>query len=383
MILRIPDYYKEFHCIADKCKDSCCAGWEIDIDEETLDYYKGVPGEFGKRLRESMVEDEETSFKLHNGRCAFLNEQNLCDICTELGETALCEICLEYPRFTVEYGSVREKCLGLSCEEAGRLLFEKDQPIQTVETVMEEQYGWQEEEEEDYELEADEMDDTQYPYLEMARNFTIAILQNRAYPVEERAKVSLLFADAVQQKVNEGDFQGIENVIADFSQDSIFVSHISYDSAKRFACYQSRMEIYHTLELLDKEWKTVFGQMKELFTSAEIYEEKHKELKEKYERYEVEYEHLLVYYIFRYGMKAVYDSDYLEKVKFAMMSFLVIRDMDAECLSRTGEFGLLQRIDTARIYSKEVEHSEENLQTLAEASVFECVFSTQSLTECL
>ena len=35
MILRVPFYYKEFHCIADACKDSCCIGWEIDIDEET------------------------------------------------------------------------------------------------------------------------------------------------------------------------------------------------------------------------------------------------------------------------------------------------------------------------------------------------------------
>ena len=28
----IPDYYKDFQCIADKCKDSCCIGWEIMID---------------------------------------------------------------------------------------------------------------------------------------------------------------------------------------------------------------------------------------------------------------------------------------------------------------------------------------------------------------
>ena len=43
MKFRIPKYYKQFHCIADKCKDSCCsAGWEIDIDEESLNLYKSV-----------------------------------------------------------------------------------------------------------------------------------------------------------------------------------------------------------------------------------------------------------------------------------------------------------------------------------------------------
>ena len=36
MKLRIPSYYEEFSCIADKCKDNCCIGWEIDIDEETI-----------------------------------------------------------------------------------------------------------------------------------------------------------------------------------------------------------------------------------------------------------------------------------------------------------------------------------------------------------
>ena len=31
----IPDYYKDFQCIADKCKDSCCIGWEIMIDSKS------------------------------------------------------------------------------------------------------------------------------------------------------------------------------------------------------------------------------------------------------------------------------------------------------------------------------------------------------------
>ncbi len=34
-----------------------------------------------------------------DGRCAFLNENNLCDIYIQLGEEALCDICTEHPRF--------------------------------------------------------------------------------------------------------------------------------------------------------------------------------------------------------------------------------------------------------------------------------------------
>ena len=32
MQIIVPDYYKEFSCIADHCRHSCCIGWEIDID---------------------------------------------------------------------------------------------------------------------------------------------------------------------------------------------------------------------------------------------------------------------------------------------------------------------------------------------------------------
>ena len=38
--LRTPGYYKNFHCISSECKDNCCVGgWQIDIDEETAEYY--------------------------------------------------------------------------------------------------------------------------------------------------------------------------------------------------------------------------------------------------------------------------------------------------------------------------------------------------------
>lgn len=51
MIVRVPDYFSEFSCIAGECKDSCCLGWEIDIDEDSYEYYQTLPGEVGERLR--------------------------------------------------------------------------------------------------------------------------------------------------------------------------------------------------------------------------------------------------------------------------------------------------------------------------------------------
>ena len=341
-----------------------------------------MSGNFGKRLKENIVKDgEDVSFALKKGRCAFLNDQNLCDICIELGETALCEICLEYPRFTVEYGSVREKCLGLSCEEAGRLIFEKDQPMKIEEMDITEQFEWKDDSEE-YEDEQ-EMSESQYSHLEMARNYIIKVLQTREYPILERAKFSLTFANEVQNSINEGNFEGIEALRDEFPIEKMGTMEWKTDWEERFSLYRQRMEVYETLELLDEEWDRAVKEMKQVFKDAQSYEKLHKALEDGYERKEIEYEHLLVYYVFRYGMKAVYDSDFLEKVKFSMISFLVIRDMDAVSYRKEGRFSLEQRIDMARIYSKEVEHSEDNLRMLSEACVFDEVFSTKSIQTCL
>jgi len=128
MILRKPDFYDKFCCIASKCTDTCCVGWEIDIDETSQEKYSQVTGEFGDRLRENI---EDGHFKLiPHDRCPFLTRDNLCEIFTHLGEGALCDICREHPRFVEVYGDIMEKGIGLCCEEAARLLLAGEGPLQ-------------------------------------------------------------------------------------------------------------------------------------------------------------------------------------------------------------------------------------------------------------
>jgi len=137
MILHIPTLYTEFACIGGSCPDNCCIGWELDIDEETYGYYMDVPGEFGVRLRESISDIEPTedddgghTFSLKvGGRCPFLNSENLCDIVCELGPEALCEICAEYPRRTFYYGPYVTRSLTLSCPEACRLVMDPSREL--------------------------------------------------------------------------------------------------------------------------------------------------------------------------------------------------------------------------------------------------------------
>ena len=86
MKIRVPNYYKNFKCIGAECTDTCCAGWEVVIDDKSYKYYKKVPGDFGQRLKATMIATNENSFVLQNGNCPFLNEMKLCDIYTELGK---------------------------------------------------------------------------------------------------------------------------------------------------------------------------------------------------------------------------------------------------------------------------------------------------------
>lgn len=83
----VPDYYNDFKCLAGDCKHSCCIGWEIDIDADTLEYYNSVEGDFGKRLKNNISHNEDTAFFAMDscGRCPFLNEKGLCDIMLNLG----------------------------------------------------------------------------------------------------------------------------------------------------------------------------------------------------------------------------------------------------------------------------------------------------------
>ena len=97
MYYRKPQYYDNFTCIADRCPATCCAGWQIVIDEKSLEKYNHVQGEFGIRLQKS-IDWEEGVFHQYNRRCAFLNKENLCDLYRELGAEGLCDTCRLYPR---------------------------------------------------------------------------------------------------------------------------------------------------------------------------------------------------------------------------------------------------------------------------------------------
>ena len=36
MKIREPEYYSKFKCIADRCPDTCCRYWQVELDEEAF-----------------------------------------------------------------------------------------------------------------------------------------------------------------------------------------------------------------------------------------------------------------------------------------------------------------------------------------------------------
>lgn len=132
MKLYAPHYYKNFKCIADRCRHSCCIGWEIDIDAESTKGYASLSEGYGEVIRASM-EGEPPHFRLcADGRCPHLAESGLCNIITELGEGCLCDICREHPRFYNYANGRAEVGLGMACEEACRLILTGDFSVEEV-----------------------------------------------------------------------------------------------------------------------------------------------------------------------------------------------------------------------------------------------------------
>lgn len=122
MKLYAPKYFKDFKCIADKCEHSCCIGWEIDIDKNTLRKYKKMKSGYGAVVLDSISMEGTPHFKLGDSdRCPHLNEQGLCNIIIHMGEDCLCHICREHPRF-YNYTSIAEVGIGMSCPEAARIM---------------------------------------------------------------------------------------------------------------------------------------------------------------------------------------------------------------------------------------------------------------------
>jgi len=347
-IKRTPYYFNKFRCIGGGCEDNCCIGWEVDIDDDAFEVYNSADGDFGERLRSSM--SEENSFMLKNNRCPFLNDENLCDIFINLGEENLCTVCTEYPRFTEFFGELTEVGIGLSCETAAELILGSDEKTYFV-TEETDDIG-------EIDFEEDFLEE-----LIGIREDIFEILQNRDIPLSDRIKKMFVYAENVQDRLNNN---GMENV----EKKEICKSEKSIKNLEN--CVAMCLD----LEILADNWIDTVHEVIDIFDDA--YFENCTEFESYIKDREYEYEHILVYFIFRYLLKATFDYDVLTKVKFAVVSYIIIKQMDiARWIKNGKEFTFRDRIKNAVLYSKEVEHCQDNVDFFSEEFIFNEVFERE------
>ncbi len=336
MIKRVPKYFDSFRCVGKDCLDNCCIGWEIEIDTDTYEFYKSVGGAMGKRLKTDI---KDGCFKLRDNRCAFLNDDNLCDIITELGEERLCTVCTEYPRFTEQYGGLIERGLGMACPTAAELIFKSD-----VEFLEEEIEG-----------ETEEADEEFLSRLLFARGKIFDILRG-GLPVGERIAAALCYAKSVQERINNNDtFEGIE-VRTNFDE---------FKNIPKEELEKQMLDVFDGLEVMDRRW------------TLEL--ENSKKNAGEYPCENTFYDKLVLYFVFRYFLKALFDCDVYSKARLAAVSFLMIRRMDAARLAQNGVFTFADRVEIAQIYSKEAEYSQDNIDALYDEFLFNDAFSLENL----
>ncbi len=406
MRLVVPEYYKEFRCIAGECQDSCCAGWDVDVDEEAQEYYKTVQGEFGKRLKDSTIIDEEgIRFQLcPNMHCCFLNDHLLCDLFTALGEEHLCVTCTEFPRYYEVFGALKEKGVGLSCPTAAKLIMEHTGPVAFVEEEIDEP------------IECNDLDYDLYMGLMQGRRMMFDLLSNEEIPFLTRLETLLLVANELQKCMDSRTYRKIPKVLEKFTNTKYATKQIgkSVKHGLRYvdpvANMQEMLFYFKELELVNRTWPRRLN-LSLLGTNFAGMEDRDYALlwKEHWKEHENAYQQILTYYIYRYWMKAAYDEDLIAKVKFSLISTMMIGIVDRgqwftslaglsevpfedeeEQLQRSTYDTPKYRKDPsiyewedfvwdAHLYSKEVEHSEENMEGIARACHEEEMFHVESI----
>lgn len=379
MRIRVPHYYKDFKCIGAECIDTCCAGWEVVIDDNSYQYYKSVTGDFGQRLKDNMMSTNENSFVLQSGNCPFLNEIKLCDIYTELGQDKLCETCKLYPRFIEEYGDLREIGISLSCMEAARLILKKHEPVV-------------------FNLENNSEMITTYnnlnPELFMqlisARKISFDILQNRSIDFYNRVALLISFTQEIQEKIDTDKFSHITEIKNKYKQvDFIeqFMTGLNKYRNNELVKYNNMekyLNIYRNFEKINDSWPQIIDHDIECLHGAndgiDYFLQQYAGFNRYYQDKTDEFENLMVYFIFRYYLKAVYDEDVYSKVKMAVVSLLIIKELDiVRWIDNEYKLDETDQIDIVHMYSKEIEHSDENLNALAEVLSSNEIFDREQL----
>lgn len=126
--------FENFSCIGGNCEESCCKGWNINIDESTYNLYMTASEDKVMNFRDNLIvlpDSERTQYRyavIRNckGLCVFLAEDGFCKIHSRYGSQALSNICNTFPRMVNSFNGAFELSWDTSCPEVVRFLMKSD-----------------------------------------------------------------------------------------------------------------------------------------------------------------------------------------------------------------------------------------------------------------
>ncbi|MBQ3426257.1 MAG: flagellin lysine-N-methylase [Clostridia bacterium] len=310
----VPDYYERFRCIGGECRHNCCrGGWDIEVDDEALERFKRIEGEFGERVR-AAVNDEKV-FIRKNGQCPLLNSNGLCEMVLH-GEE-LCIICDEFPRFTEFYEDYSERGVSLACEAANVLILDNTNKV----CLQGEVIG---------------CDEPIFVFVNKTRNAVFEILQNREYDIFKRLRLALDYSYAAQVMINDNDYGELDYTPKDTAE--------GHESLAPF------VGLLLSLEILEDDWRGLLSKLltREKSVPGHIADD-------------IKGEQLAVYFVYRYFLKGAFDCDVLSKMKLVALSVMTIIALE----NTIGDI-----CECARRYSIEVEHDEDNIEAIYDELLF-------------
>lgn len=371
-----PDYFDDFKCIADKCPDTCCAGWKIMIDENALQKYERDRSVFGSRLANG-IDWQESSFSQNNGRCSMLNDNNLCDLITFHGEDWLCETCHRYPRHVEEFEGLREWSLSLSCPVAAEIMLNNQKPVRFLTE--------EDNEEDPLAEEFEDFDFLLFTQLAGAREVLFSIVQNRVIPMEHRLSVIMDMAREMQVCLDEERLFDMDEIIDRYAEKANarkqnalcerMPEKKELQNEERYEQLKQGFIALTNLERLREDWTEVLVQAENTLYAHGyeeyriIYDAFCREYIEAGEEqyWEIFQEQILMFFLYTYFCGAVYDDCIYSKVALAVFSVCFIQEFVMCSWYLADKYIDKQEcIRLAYRYAREVEHSDENLVCLEE-----------------
>lgn len=295
-----PNYYNDFKCIAGLCKHSCCIGWEIDIDDDTFHYYESIDSAFGKSLRENITKQDGCN-------CFKLTRNERCPF---LNSRNLCDIIL----------NIGENALCQICSDHPRF-----------------------------------------------RNFYSDRIEiGLGLCCEEAARLILTNKNRMSLVEIDNDGDDILCEESSFFAWRVSVFEYFYDNGvsitdkmsinDRTICSKEVFKKYLTLEILDIKWKILLEELIEEYDNI-------KEIPIPQEFTKC-FEQLLIYFSYRHSSLLLEGKGENSILKFVKMSTSIIYALCQLHISKSGNLYIDDIVEYSRMYSSEIEYSQENLDNL-------------------